>query len=237
MFSLLPFTRSVLYSTCQFTVWYVISWSFILNSFLGVIISVEVWFECGLYNTDCWRSLKGHGIFLQWAFAEEVGHWRLTSTWWTQTAFLFSFLLVCRMWPICLLLFPLFPSWWKQSFQMKVIVNCWQRFPVLVTPFQITIQKLNINCKCSAHSTGLLLANSMYSLPHGLVPIFNNAHSSCFPLVYWLLQTPPFSFPAFSLVLPPNLILFNYWPVSFFVKPIIVAYIHSVKEYCTVIIP
>lgn len=59
---------------------------------------------------------------------------------------------------------------------------------------------------------------------------------SCFSL--HLLVTPDSALlppKSLSLALPPKLILFNYWPVSFLVKPVIVTYIysHSVKENCT----
>lgn len=52
---------------------------------------------------------------------------------------------------------------------------------------------------------------------------------SCFSLC--LLVTPDSALlppQILSLALPPNLIVFIYWPVSFLIKPIIATYIHTV---------
>lgn len=65
-------------------------------------------------------------------------------------------------------------------------------------------------------------------LPCGLTSL--SPCTSCFPFVSgWLLiWFPLLLLSVLSLVLPPNVLLFSYWPVSFS-KPISVS--HSIKEY------
>ena len=83
-----------------------------------------------------------------------------------------------------------------------------------------------INCKCSANNSGLLLTSSTSKLIHihylcsamWRYLYSNGTFFSCSLCVCWLLWLYPSPPIILRLVIPPNLILPDYWSVGFFIK-------------------